>query len=108
MKKTLKERFEQRSLLFLVAMMISMNMFIFVLLFLINQFLLGHFESAVPLSLIVIVLFTVPYILTMRKKSLSKLSDVIKDDLFLLGFSLAFIPVGLIVIFLLLFDIIAT
>ncbi len=108
MKKTLKERFEQRSLLFLFAMMLSINMFIFVCLFLINQYLLGFFESAIPLTLVMIILFITPYVITIRQRSYNRLSQVIKDDIFLMGFSLSFITVGIIVMALILLNVIPT
>ncbi len=108
MKKTIKERFEQRSLLFLFSMMLSINMFIFVFLFLINQYLLGFFESAVPLTLLVIVLFLIPYLMTMKKRSYRRLAQVLKDDIFLMGFSLAFIIVGIVVMALILLNVIPT
>ncbi len=101
MKKSLKERFSHRSFLFILAMMLSINTFIFVMIFIINQLLLGFYFSGLLVLGIVIVLFLLPYYIASRRLPLKKMNEILKDDIFLMGFSLAFVSVGLILMIIL-------
>lgn len=96
MKKSFKERFSYRSFLFILAMMLSINTFIFVLIYIINQYLLGYYLSATMVLSIVIVLFLIPYYIASRRLSIKRMDIVLKDDIFLMGFSLSFVTVGLV------------
>ncbi len=96
MKKSLKERFSYRSFLFILAMMLSINTFIFVIIYILNQFILGHYFSATIVLMMVIILFIIPYYIASRRLPISRMNVVLKDDIFLMGFSLSFITMGFI------------
>jgi uncharacterized membrane protein YcgQ (UPF0703/DUF1980 family) len=75
--------------------MIGANMFIFTTLVFIERLLGGDFLMASIIFLVLLVLIIHPYYQAKRRgHDLKRLSEFIKDDLFLMSFSFSFIIVG--------------
>ncbi len=99
MKKTFRERFEQHSILYVTSVLVAANLFIFVVLFLMERLLRGDFVISGALTLALLIMLSVPYWRYKRQgRKIRRLSDMIRDDLFLMSFSLSFITVGLLVL----------
>jgi|GEM_PF-606030 len=96
--KRFKERFERRSLLFIISMILGLNMFIFVSLFTIDRFLAGHLTFAATVVAMIFFGFIVPYVVLTVKRSGKKLEEQKKDDIFLLLFSVSFTVIGVIIL----------
>ena len=96
MRKGYKYRFESHSILFLFMMMVGLNMFIFTMLSIINLYLTGSLLHAFILTLIAAALFLGPFWMAKRNQEDARpLSQSLKDDVFLMGFSHASIIVGI-------------
>ncbi len=96
MKRNLKERFEDRSFLFLMTMIIGLNMFVLTLGSVIYLFLINFILVASILTVIAILLFIGPYLLTYYYKGeIRRLSDTLLDNVFLAGFSISSTVVGI-------------
>lgn len=99
MRRGIKERFKDRSLLFLLMMVIGVNMFIFVLLYVIDRFLLGYPLQGGIITAVILLLFIIPYNLVVHsKKGKRRLTDIMKDDIFLFFFSTAFTFIGIVLL----------
>ncbi len=99
MRRNIRERFNDRSLLFVLMMIIGINMFIFVLLYVIDRFLLGHYLQGGIVTIVIMTLFVIPYSLVVySRKGRRRLSEIMKDDLFLFFFSTSFTIVGIVLL----------
>ena len=102
MRKNVKERFEHHSILYVTSILIAANMFIFVVLVFFDQLLRGEFLIAGGLFLTILFMLSIPYWRYKKEgRKIRRLSDMIRDDLFLMSFSLSFISVGTVVLFVL-------
>ncbi len=99
MKRNLKERFEDRSFLFMMAMIIGLNMFVLTLGSVIYFFLIGYVYLSLILLIVSILLFVIPYAITYKVRGeLRRLSDTLLDNVFLAGFTFSSTIVGIIVL----------
>ena len=100
MRRSLKERFRDRSLLFITSVIIGLNMFFFVN-GAISYFLLrGEWFMVVPIIIALFVLIIIPYIIAIArlKFGATRLDDILKDDLFFFSVGYAYTFVGLFII----------
>ncbi len=105
MRRSIKERFTDRSFMFVLMMTVSVNMFIFVLLYMIDRFLLGHYLEGGIIAAVIMTLFVIPYTLVVKsKKGRRRLTEIMKDDLFLFFFSTTFTFLGLVLLAVYLFE----
>ena len=102
MRKNPRERFEDHSILYVTSIMIGANMFIFTMLVFMERLLDGDFLVASIIFGVLALLIIHPYYQAKRRgHDLKRLSEFIKDDLFLMSFSFSFIAVGSVLIALL-------
>lgn len=102
MRKSPRERFEDHSILYVTSIMIGANMFIFTMLVFIERLLDGAYLAAFAIFSVLLVLIAYPYYQAKKRgHDLKRLSEFIKEDLFLMSFSFSFIAVGSVLIALL-------
>ncbi|MFP4078512.1 MAG: hypothetical protein ACOCU5_02470 [Bacillota bacterium] len=103
MRKSVRERFEHHSILYVTSILVATNMFIFVMLIFIDQLLKGELLISGVLFLAILFMLSVPYWRYKRQgRKIRRLSDMIREDLFLMSFSFTFILVGTVVFLVLL------
>ncbi len=101
MKRNLKERFESRSFLFLLSMIVGLNMFVLTLGSIIYLFLISYILLASLLTVVTGLLFIVPYLFTYYYRGeLLRLSDTLLDNVFLAGFTISSTIVGITILIL--------
>jgi len=104
MRKNPRERFEDHSILYITSLMTGVNMFIFTMLVFIDRLLGGEYLMASIIFSVIFLLILYPYYLAKRRgNDLKKLSNFIKEDLFLMSFSFSFIIVGSILVLVVVF-----
>lgn len=99
MRKNPRERFEHHSILYVTSILVAANMFIFVTLVFFDQLLKGQFLLSAILLATILFTLSIPYWSYKKQgRKIRRLSDMIRDDLFLMSFSLSFITIGTIVL----------
>ncbi len=99
MKRNLKERFEDRSMLFMITMIIGLNMFVLTLGAVIYFYLIGFTLLALALTGAAAMLFLLPYGMTYYYRGeVKRLSETMLDNVFLAAFSLSSTIVGVAVL----------
>ncbi|MFW5913768.1 MAG: hypothetical protein ACOCSM_01770 [Bacillota bacterium] len=99
MRKNVRERFEHHSILYVTSILVAANMFIFVMLVFIDQLLKGELLISGILFIAILFMLSVPYWRYKKEgRKIRRLSDMIREDLFLMSFSFTFILVGSVVL----------
>jgi len=99
MRRSVKERFSDRSFLFVMMMVVSINMSVFVLLFLIDRLLKGYYLVGGIVALVIAALFIIPYNLVVHsREGRRRLSEIMKDDIFLFFFATTFTLLGVVLL----------
>jgi len=100
MRRNLKERFNDRSLLFIVSVIIGLNMFFFVNGAIGYFFIIGQWIMIPPIIGALFILIMMPYLIKIftLKNNATLLSDDQKDQLFFFSLGYAYTGVGLFII----------
>lgn len=98
MRKSVRDRFEHHSILYVTSILVAANMFIFVILVLMDQLLRGAFATSGAIGAGILLMLGVPYLSYKREgRDIKRLSKMIKEDLFLMSFAFTFIIIGAVV-----------